>query len=573
MENTRVFVEFLIILCLALAFGSITQRLRQPILLGYLAAGLVLGQANPFISVGSGTIQSFADLGVTFLMFSLGVHFSFRELLELRRIVLWAGGAQILLTALLACLLFLALGLRVPQAVLLAQLVAISSSVVALTLMQLRGTMNEPHARLVVGICLAQDIAVVPFLALTPALTGESLEQTALSLLRSLLFATTVLVALALLGTRIVPWTLYQLARFESRELFLLGIIAIALAVALASEAAGLSFALGAFLAGVVVSESEFASQVLGEIIPLRDVFSVMFFTGLGLLLDPLALLHDWPIVLAVIATVVLVKGAVASLVLTRLGYGLEASARAGIHLAQIGEFSFVLALHGLALGLLDSRLTNAIIATAVISIAVNTVLVGSARRLTSLLSMPLRIIAPPEPPLRGDSAAESGPLRGHVVIAGYGRAGREIARALERRRFRYVIIDRDPDTIRSLRRRGIPAVYGDVANEQVLLAAAIQQARLFAVAVPDPFAAEVAVRLARRLNPTIDIIARAHRRVHVRRLFEAGATEVVHPSLEAGLEMVRHTLHRYGVGIQEIQAQVSARRLDYYEESEQLEE
>jgi CPA2 family monovalent cation:H+ antiporter-2 len=570
-ENTRVFIEFLFVLSLALALGAIAQRLRQPLLLGYLAAGLVLGNANPFISVGGAAIQSFADLGVTFLMFSLGVHFSFRELLELRRIVLWAGGAQILFTAVLSCLLFLVLGFRFPQAILLAQLVAISSSVVALTLMQSRGTMNEPHARLVVGICLAQDIVVVPFLALTPALTGESVEQTGLSLLRSLLFATVVLLTLALLGTRIVPWTLYQIARFESRELFLLGIITIAFAVALASEAAGLSFALGAFLAGVVVSESEFASQVLGEIIPLRDVFSVMFFTGLGLLLDPIALLQDWPIVLAIIATVVIIKGVVASTVLTRLGYVPEAAAQAGIHLAQIGEFSFVLALHGLALGILDHRLNNAIIATAVISIAVNTVLVGSARPLAALLSVPLRAIAAQEPALVADPEPMSSQVRGHVVIAGYGRAGREIARVLERRRFRYVVVDRDPDTIRSLRRRGIPAVYGDVANEQVLLAAGIPFARVFAVAVPDPFAAEVAVRLARRLNPTVDIIARAERRVHVQRLFQAGATEIVQPSLEAGLEMVRHTLHRYGIGIQEIQALISARRLDYYEEGEQV--
>ncbi len=573
MENTRVFIEFLMLLSLALLCGAIARRLRQPVVLGYLAAGLFLGQANPFVSIGGEAIQSFADLGVTFLMFSLGVHFSFRELLELRRIALWGGGLQILLTASIAGALFAGIGLPFGQAVLLAEIVPMSSSVVALTLMQSRGTLNQPYARLIVGIALAQDVAVVPFLAIMPAWTAQRAVDVVSNLLASLLVAGTVLLLLAVLGTRLVPWALYQVARLESRELFLLSIIAIAFSVALASEAAGLSFALGAFLAGVVVSESEFASQVLGEVIPLRDVFSVMFFAGLGLLLNPGVLVQDWPVVLVILTAVIVVKGIVTALVLTRLGYPAESATQAGIYLAQIGEFSFVLALQGLALNIIEPQLYNAIIATALISIVGNSVLVSSAHRLAPVLALPLRIIAASEPALLPDPAPDSIPLRGHVVVAGYGRTGREVVRALERRRFRYVVIDRDPETIRLLRRRGVVAIYGDVSNEQVLLAAGIPQARMFAVAVPDPFAAEVAVRLARRLNPSLDIIARAEHRVHVQRLVEAGASEVVQPSFEAGLEMVRHTLHRFGIGIQEIQALISARRLDYYEEAEHVEE
>ena len=561
------------VLGLALVCGAMAQRLRQPVVLGYLGAGLLLGHANPFVSIGGQAIQSFADLGVTFLMFSLGAQFSFRELLELRRIVLWGGGGQILITALLAGTLFTTFGFDLAQAVLLAEVVAISSSIVALTLLQMRGALDQPYARLIIGIGLAQDLIVIPFLAIIPALTGESAEEIGIELLRSLLLAGTVLIVLALLGTRIVPWVLYRVARLGSRELFLLSIIAIAFGVALAGQAAGLSFALGAFLAGVVVSESEFAHQVLGEIIPLRDVFSVMFFAGLGLLLDPGAVARDWPVVVVILLTVVLIKGFSTALVLTRLGYPPEAGVQAGLYLCQIGELSFVLALQGLAFAVIDVDLYNAIIATAVISIVVNSGLVGLANRLSPVLALPLRAIAASEPELVPDPAPDSSPPRGHVVVAGFGRTGRELVRALERRRFRYVVIDRDPDTIRLLRRRGIPAVYGDVANEQVLQAAGIQQARVFAIAVPDPLATEAAVRIARRLNPALDIIARADRRVHVQRLAEAGATEVVHPSFEAGLEMVRHTLHRYGVGIQEIQALISARRLDYYEEPDRPEE
>uniref|UniRef100_A0A831X875 RCK N-terminal domain-containing protein n=1 Tax=Thermorudis peleae TaxID=1382356 RepID=A0A831X875_9BACT len=573
MESTRVFIEFLMVLGLALVCGATAQRLRQPVVIGYLAAGLLLGRANPFVSVGGEAIQSFADLGVTFLMFSLGVHFSFRELLELRRIALWGGGGQILITALLAGTSFTTIGFAFGQAVLLAEIVAISSSIVALTLLQMRGAFNEPYARLIVGIALAQDLLVIPFLAIVPALTGESAGAIGLEVTRSLLLAGAVLVSLALLGTRVVPWVLYQVARLGSRELFLLSIVAIAFGVALAGQEAGLSFALGAFLAGVVVSESEFAHQVLGEIVPLRDVFSVMFFAGLGLLLDPEAIARNWPAVVAILLAVVVVKGFTTALVLTRLGYPPEASVHAGLYLCQIGELSFVLALQGLAFAVIDADLYNAIIAAAVISIVVNSGLVSAANRVVPVLALPLRTAAAAEPELMPNPAPDSSPLRGHVVVAGYGRTGRELVRALERRGFRYIVIDRDPDTIRLLRRRGIPAVYGDAANERVLQAARIPQARVFAIAIPDPLAAETAVRVARRLNPVLDIIARADRRVHVHRLAEAGATEVVHPSFEAGLEMVRHTLHRYGVGIQEIQALISARRLDYYEEPEQPEE
>lgn len=572
MESSHVFAEFLTVLVLALGCGALVQRLRQPVLIGYLVAGLLLGRANPFISIGGEAIQSFADLGVTFLMFSLGVHFSFRELLEVRRIALFGGGGQILLTALLAGVLFYSLGWNLGQAVLLAEIVAISSSVVSLTLLQIRGTLDQPYARLIVGIALAQDIVTIPFLAVIPALSGASTETVLGELARSLLLAAGSITVLALLGTRVVPWVLYQVARLGSRELFLLSILAIAFGVALTAEAVGLSFALGAFLAGVVVSESEFAHEVLGEIIPLRDVFSVIFFAGLGLLLDPQALVASWTTIAVVLLTIVVVKSIATALVLTRLGYPTEASVQAGLYLGQIGEFSFVIALQGLALAVIDEQLYNAIVAAAVIAIVLNSAIVSTGDRFAPVVARWLQAIAVPEPSLLPDASVETGSLRGHVVVAGHGRTGRELVRALERRRFRYVVIDRDPDTVRMLRQRGVPAIYGDVANEQVLRAAGIEQARVFAVAVPDPLAAETAIRLARRLNPTLDIIARADRRIHVRRLAEAGATEVVQPTFEAGLEMVRHTLHRFGVGIQEIQALLSARRMDYYEEPDEPE-
>ncbi len=567
MERETLFLLFLTVTGTAIVLGAVAARLRQPVIMGYLLAGLLIGRVLDRVGhVEPEIVQAFADFGVTFLMFSLGVHFSFRELAELRRTVLRGGALQLGLTMAVAWVIYRALGLSAAQAFVLAELTAISSSVIGFTLMELRGSLNQPAARPTAAILLAQDVAVIPLVAIIPALAGTEVLTMVLSLGRSLLLATVAILLIGLLGLRLVPTLLYHVARVGSRELFLLSVVLLAFGTALASEWAGLSLALGAFLAGIVVSESEFSYQVLGGVLPLRDVFGVMFFAGLGLLADPSGLLRAWPLALTILLTVTLVKGFLAAVVVTFLGYPPAIALRSGAFLAQIGEFSFLLGLLALNTGIIDQTVYNAVIGAAIASLLCNTLLLSMADRARWLLEHPLRLFAR-TPPLQEVDRQPSSSLRGHVVIAGYGRAGREVGRVLQRRRFRFVVIDRDPQLVRELRRVGIEAIYGDVANEQVLLAAGIPTARVFVVAVPDAFAAETAVRLARAMNPTLDIIARADRRAFVARLVEAGATEVVHPSFEAGLEMVRHTLHRFGMSMQEIQAIVSARRIDYYEE------
>ncbi|MCS7051343.1 MAG: cation:proton antiporter, partial [Thermomicrobium sp.] len=532
MEREAVFVLFLSVTSLSILLGFVAARLRQPVVMGYLLAGLVLGRIlehrDPSL------VQAFADFGVTFLMFSLGVQFSFRELVELRQTVARGGALQIGITLVAAFAVYWAIGLPPAQAFVLAELSAISSSVIGFTLMELRGTLAQPAARPTAAILLAQDIAVVPLVAIIPALTASDWTEIALPLGRSLGIAALALLAITVLGVRVVPRVLFLVARSGSRELFLLAVVLLAFGTAVASEWAGLSFALGAFLAGIVVSESEFSYQVLGGVLPLRDVFGIMFFAGLGLLADPIGLLDAWPIALTILVVVTVVKGFIAAAVVTALGYPPGIALRAGAFLAQIGEFSFVLGLLGLQFGILDTAVYNAMIGAAIGSLLLNTVLLAMTERARWLLELPLRLFAR-QPVLReADASVPSRQYRMHVVIAGYGRAGREVGRVLQRRRFRYIVIDRDPVLVRELRRRGIETVYGDVANEQVLLAAGTPTARVFVVAVPDAFAAETAVRLARALNPSLDIIARADRRAFVTRLVEAGATEVVHPSFEA---------------------------------------
>jgi monovalent cation:H+ antiporter-2, CPA2 family len=567
MADPGLLIDLLLILSVAFALGAFMQRIGQPVILGYLVAGLVLGPGLPGPVVDPFGVDLLANLGVTLLMFSLGVQFSFRDLFDLRRIVSIGGGIQISLTLSIGLLASYLFGYGFAEAFVIGAVVSITSSTVALKLLQLRGEMNQPQTRVTLGISLAQDLAVVPLIALLPALAGGSEEQAAMSLLQSLGLTALVLITLWLAGLRLVPWLLYQVARLGSRELFLVTIILIAFGVALFGEVAGLSLAFGAFLAGVVVSESEFSHQVLGEIIPLRDVFAVVFFASIGLLFDPGSIVDDWMLIGGLLLLIIVVKILVAGVSVRILGYPAATAAAAAILLGQIGEFSFILAGQAIDLGIIDERIYNAILAGALGSLLINPMLI----RFTDPLSRLLELV--PVVRSRAEQIDEFEPdveesqvLRNHTIIAGFGRAGRELARALQRRGLRFVVIDLDATVVRDLRLRDIPAIYGDIANENVLQAARVEQARVFAVTIQDLISAQLAIRLAKNANESLDVIARAQSYDQIQRLDEAGATEVVQPAFEVGLEFVRHTLHRSGVSMQEIQAQVSSRRLDYYD-------
>lgn len=565
MESTHLIMEMLVVLGAASVLGLIAHRLGRPAILGYLAAGLILGPGTPGPVVDFQQVEVLAELGVMFLMFSLGVHFSFSELLEFRRVVTRAGGAQVLITLLIAALVCLTIGFGLAESFLIAAVVSISSSTVSLKMLQIGGTLHRPVAQATIGILLAQDLAVVPLLAILPAMNGST-ESIGPMLLESVGLAAVVVVAVVLLGLRLVPWFLYQVAQIGSRELFLAAVVVIAFGVATATASAGLSLAFGAFLAGVVVSESEFSQHALGEIAPLSDLFSIIFFASIGLLVNPDAIVDDAPLVLLLLALIIIVKGVISVTSLRLVGYSMATAVAGGLFLTQIGEFSFVLASQGLSLHVIDNGIYNVILASAILSLLVNPLIVNSAERLDSFVSR-IRISSSMRHLTEPDIFGPKTPHRGHVVVAGYGRAGRELVRALQRRGFRYVVIDLNPQRVRDLKAQGIEAIYGDIGNREVLRAAGIPGARVFAVTVPDLVSAQEGIRVARMLDANLDIIARAQTHDQAARLDKAGAAEVVQPAFEVGLEFVRHTLHRFGVSLPEIHAVVSARRIDYYTE------
>jgi CPA2 family monovalent cation:H+ antiporter-2 len=557
-EDFTLVTTISLVLGVAIISGLVARRLGQPVILGYIVAGVLIGPNTPGAIADRGSVELLANLGVAFMMFALGLEVSLAELMRVRRVAVFAGTMQVILTAALGATLGVAIGWSVPSAILLGSAFAISSSIVAIKLLSGRGEMESPQGRLAIGVGVVQDLAVVPILALVPLLAGTR-ENLAVELVRSIGMAALALAAVILVGSRLVPSVLFTLARTGSRELFLMTVVVIALGTGLASQRSGLSFALGAYLAGLVVAESEFEGQVLAQIIPLRDLFASVFFVAVGMLIDPVFLLaHLGPVVLLVVALVfgklTLTAGA-----LMIAGADDRAAALAGGVLAQMGEFSFVIAGLGSAIGIVSLDQYGLILAVALTSIVVVAPLLSVMPRLMNVAERwrPLarrRVRAPHDEP-------NLPPIRSDVVICGYGRVGRDVGLIIGDAGFTFTVIDLDSVEVRELRERGIRAYYGDAGSEPVLIRAGIEHARILALAAPDLIAASQAVRIARRLNPDVWVIALAAANEAIEAFAATGANAVVQPELETSLGFSRQMLRWLGVSATDTRMVVASER------------
>jgi CPA2 family monovalent cation:H+ antiporter-2 len=421
------------------------------------------------------------------------------------------------------------------------------------------------HGRVAVGVLLVQDLAVVPMVILIPAAAegaGSALAgEMALAAGKALLL----LGAAYLLGTRILPWLLFRVAATGSRELFLLTVLSLALGLSAGSFALGLSLAFGAFLAGLAVSESEFSYQTLADMLPLREVFATIFFVAMGMLIEPAVLIDNPERVAAIAVAIVVGRLILTALPVVLLGYPVRTAVLVGLALAQAGEFSFMLARVGVDEGVISDDLNSAILMAVLVSIVLSPLLVQAGPRLLSWAEARPRLGQLLSEPAVAELGSDPVMLRHHVVVCGYGSIGRVLVRAITQRDIRCVVIEHNPYLIDQLRQEGIPRVYGDAANPAVLNACALENARVLAVTVPDPAAVESIVAHAKHLNADLDITVRGRAQEDHDALLKAGAAEVVSPEFEAGLEFVRHTLHRYGVDRTQIQVMLTHRRREFY--------
>jgi monovalent cation:H+ antiporter-2, CPA2 family len=538
--------DIALILVAALLGGIVARRLGLPLILGYIAAGVLVGPNTFGPSVGNvHQIELLAEIGVALLLFTIGLHFSLRELTPVRRIAVLGTPVQMALTIAFGYGLGrLLLDLGWVESVWLGALLSLSSTAVVLKTLGEQGVLGTLSARVMIGMLIVQDLAIVPLLTVLPVLkdVGEGLPELGLALLKATVF----IAAMLFLGSRVLPLLLGRLAAWGSRELFLVSVVAIGLGVGYATYLFGLSFAFGAFVAGMVLSESDYSHQALAEVEPLRDVFAMVFFVSVGLLIDPAFLWERAGIIVLVVVLVLVVKGLIFGGVARAFGYGNIAPFAVGLGLFQVGEFSFLLAREGISEDAISQGTYSLVLATAAVTMA----LTPLAARLAPVLYGRYRRRFPREP-LRTFNLPEGG-LRGHAVVAGYGRVGSFVARLLSRLDKPFVVVEANPGRADEAREAGFPTVYGDAAAVPVLEAAGIGEARLIVLTVPDAIAARLAVDRVKALAPNADVLVRAESIEQLEDLGRLGVYEAVQPELEAGLELARQALACFGVGAEE---------------------
>lgn len=550
--------DIIILVVAAFFCGLIAQRLGQPPILGYIFAGILLGPNTGGVSISSHhDIELLAEIGVALLLFALGLEFSLKSIRAVQKVALIGTPLQMLLTIGLGLGLGQIWGWSWQDSLWLGALLSLSSTMVILKTLMAQGWMGALSSKVMIGMLIVQDLAVAPLMIILPQLSAPStgLPILAYAALKAVVFVTVMI----LVGSRVLPFLMRYIARLGSRELFLLAVTAIALGVGYATHLSGLSFAFGAFVAGMVLSESDYGHQALSDIIPVRDLFSLLFFASVGMLFDPAYLLAHWGQVLVLVVVAGLFKGILFSGIARAFGYVGVVPLAVGLGLFQIGEFSFVLARLGLATKSIGEDLYSLVLTTAIVMMILTPVVSGQTARLYAWLKPRFRR----EPPDQANLGETD--LSCHVVIAGGGRVGYHLAEVLRQSGHRCVIIELDHRRFERAKEEGMPAVFGDATQDIVLEAAGIRDACLLLVTTPAPVVVRSIVAQALRLNCHLDIVVRASGAEQFSAFADLGVREVVSPEYEASLEMARQALLHLGLDDEAAHGYLDAVRLELY--------
>jgi CPA2 family monovalent cation:H+ antiporter-2 len=541
------------------------HRLKLPALPGFIVAGILLGPNALGLVSDPHRVEGLAEVGVILLLFTIGIEFSLSRLKEMGRQVIAGGGAQMGFTIVATLAVGFALLPDWRVALFLGFLIALSSTAIVLKVLTDKGEIDAPHGRLATGILIFQDLCVVPIMLVLPFLAGKA-EGGAVGLALALGKAVLVVVGVVLAARTIVPRALKEILKTKSRELFLIAVILIGTLTALGTAAAGASLALGAFLAGLIISESDYAHQALAELMPFRDIFISLFFVAVGMLVQLDAIREHWVLTLIAVAVIMGGKALSAAVGPALMGYSGRVALLAGVAVSQIGEFSFVLAKEGRTAGLLADSLYQQFLGVAVITMLVTPFLLQGGPALLDRLEklMPLDKLLPGFRP-RGFAPVQD-PVTDHVVIAGYGLNGRNLAAALRSINAPYLIVELNAQTVRNARSEGEPAFYGDATREEILHALGIERARMFVIAISDPSATRRMVRVAHDLNPKLYIIARTRYIVEIPELTRLGANVVIPEEFETSIEIFARVLQHYNVAREEIDRLVGEIRASHYQ-------
>jgi len=565
-EDFRLIVDLVIVFSAAAVGGLFAALLRQPVLLGYLVGGAIVGPAGLALVKEIVQVETLAQFGAAFLLFALGVEFSFSELRKVKKISLGGGGLQIALTIGLTTLVSVVMGwvTSPTQGIFLGAILSLSSTAVVLKSLMERNETETPHGRVMLGILVVQDLALGLMLAILPALDRPT-EEIGLAIGWALLKTGLLAVGAVAASIWLIPKLLRLLARTESRELFLLGVVALCLGIALLTESLGLSIEMGAFIAGLMISEVEYADQTLTYVEPIRDVFASLFFAAIGMLIDPLFIWQNLELILGLVALTFVGKFLIITPLVWVFGYPFKTALIAGLGLAQIGEFSFVLASQGQTLGLISHQGYLLILGTTAVTLIVTPFVFRLLPRLLAWmetvpgLKQVLQRLDQPQ------DISDAIPQTNHVVVCGYGQVGSNVVRLLRDHDCPVVVIDQSEQVIQKLRDDGIPYVYGNAASLHVLAAAGVDRASGIAIALPDPMSTRLCLKRSLELAPDLDAVVRAEQDKDIEMLYQLGAREVVQPEFEASLELSNHLLVGTGLASVLVQQEMTAIRNSHY--------
>ncbi len=547
--------DIVIILLVSLPIIYLFRKLNIPSILGFLVAGIVIGPYGFKLIKDFRDIQVMAEVGVILLLFTIGLEVSFAKLMAMRKMLLYAGGLQIILTTFFTTLILSFLKVPLNNAIFYGMLISLSSTAIVLKLFSDRGELEAPHGKISLVILIFQDIAIVPMLIFLPVLGGKNL-LTFGNILLQLFYALGAVAVIIVLAKVLMPKILYQLVRLRIREAFTVGTILLLLGTAYLTHAAGLSFAIGAFIAGLILSESDYSHQITAEILPFKDVFNSIFFVSIGLLLNITFVYEYFLQLLALTLAIIIIKTFIIVPLVKILKYPLRVAFITGLSLAQIGEFSFVLSQSGASLNLIPANFYNAFLASTIFTMILTPFLI----KLAPALGFKLNKIQHNK-----EAGSENKKLEGHVVIAGFGLNGRNLARVLKETGIKYSIIEMNPETVKAEKEKGENIIFGDVSREEILYAAGIDKASVIVFAISDPLSTKRALQQVKILNKNVYAIIRTRFSSETDELVSSGADEVIPEEFETSLQIFSKVLEKFHIPLNIIMRQVSMLRGESY--------
>jgi len=553
MQQYIIIREIVIILLISIPIIFLFKKINMPSILGFLVTGMIIGPYGFKLISNVQNIEAMAEIGVILLLFTIGLEVSLGKLLKMKKILFFVGCSQIVLTITVTSIIFYLLKVPVGQAIFLGMLVSLSSTAIVLKLLSDKNEIDAPHGRISLVILILQDLAIVPMLILLPVLRGGN-GLTVWNIFIQLIYAFGLIAIIVLLAKVLMPKILFQLARLRIREAFTIGIIFLLLGTAYLTHSIGLSFAIGAFIAGLILSESDFSHQITSEIIPLKDAFNSIFFVSIGLLLNIQYVYNNIVLLVIVTLAIILLKTSIVTILVKIIKYPFRVAIITGFGISQVGEFSFVLSQSGLKYNLIGNDFYNAFLASSIFTMLLTPFLLKLAPAIGYKVNKVIK--AKPD---------EKEELNNHVIIVGYGLNGRNLARVLKETGIDFVVIEMNPETVKAEKLKGERFIYGDVTREGILQTAGIDRASLIVFAISDPSASKHGLQLAKRLNPKIHTVIRARFASEIDDLIALGADEVIPEEFETSLRIFSKVLEKYHIPRNVINEQVAVLRGESY--------